>query len=146
MAAVTICSDFGVQIDKVWHCFHCFPICLPWSDGTRCHDLRLLNVELQANVFHSPLSLSSRGFLVPLHFLPSWFYSIFNTFDQNIVCTWAAGGGLVTKSCSTLATPWTIAHQAPLSMGFSRHKYWSGLSFPSPIHEPLHYNFKSIKS
>ena len=31
------------------------------------------------------------------------------------------------------ATPWTIAHQAPPSMGFSRHKYWSGLPFPSPI-------------
>ena len=30
------------------------------------------------------------------------------------------------------ATPWTIAHQAPLSMGFSRQKYWSGLPFPSP--------------
>ena len=29
-------------------------------------------------------------------------------------------------------TPWTIAHQAPLSMGFSRQEYWSGLSFPSP--------------
>ena len=31
---------------KVWHCFHCFPIYFPWSDGTRCHDLRFLNVEL----------------------------------------------------------------------------------------------------
>ena len=30
----------------VSHCFHCFPIYLPWSDGTRCHDLRFLNVEL----------------------------------------------------------------------------------------------------
>ena len=30
----------------VWHCFHCFPIYLPWSDGTRCHDLHFLNVEL----------------------------------------------------------------------------------------------------
>ena len=30
------------------------------------------------------------------------------------------------------ATPWTIAHQAPLSMGFSRHEYWNGLPFPSP--------------
>ena len=29
----------------VYHCFHCFPIYLPWSDGTRCHDLSLLNVE-----------------------------------------------------------------------------------------------------
>ena len=30
------------------------------------------------------------------------------------------------------ATPWTIAHQAPLSMGLSRQEYWSGLPFPSP--------------
>ena len=28
--------------------------------------------------------------------------------------------------------PWTAAHQAPLSMGFPRQEYWSGLSFPSP--------------
>ena len=30
------------------------------------------------------------------------------------------------------ATPWAVAYQAPLSMGFSRQEYWSGLSFPSP--------------
>ena len=30
------------------------------------------------------------------------------------------------------ATPWTVAHQTPLSMGFSRQEYWSGLPFPSP--------------
>ena len=30
------------------------------------------------------------------------------------------------------AIPWTTAHQAPLSMGFSRHEYWSGVPFPSP--------------
>ena len=30
------------------------------------------------------------------------------------------------------ATPWTVAHQAPQSMEFSRQEYWSGLSFPSP--------------
>ena len=45
MAAVTICSDFGAQESKVAHCFHCFPIYLLWSDGTRCHDLSFLNVE-----------------------------------------------------------------------------------------------------
>ena len=32
----------------------------------------------------------------------------------------------------TLATLWTVAHQAPLSMEFSRQEYWSGLPFPSP--------------
>ena len=30
------------------------------------------------------------------------------------------------------ATPWAVAHQAPLSMGFPRQEYWSGLPFPSP--------------
>ena len=32
---------------KNCHCFHCFSIYLPWSDGTRCHDLRFLNVEFK---------------------------------------------------------------------------------------------------
>ena len=32
--------------NKVWPCFHCFPIYFPWSDGTGCHDLCFLNVEL----------------------------------------------------------------------------------------------------
>ena len=32
----------------------------------------------------------------------------------------------------SFATPWTVARQAPLSMGFPRQKYWSGLPFPSP--------------
>ena len=33
------------------------------------------------------------------------------------------------------ATPKTAAHQAPLSLGFSRQEHWSGLPFPSPMHE-----------
>ena len=42
------------------------------------------------------------------------------------------GGGVVAKSCLTLATPWTVAYQAPLSMGFSRQEYWSGLPYLPP--------------
>ena len=38
----------------------------------------------------------------------------------------------VAQSCLTLCNPWTVAHQAPPSMGFSRQEYWSGLPFPSP--------------
>ena len=41
-------------------------------------------------------------------------------------------GGLVAQSRPTLVIPWTVAHQAPLSMGFSSQGYWSGLPFPSP--------------
>ena len=39
-----------------------------------------------------------------------------------------------------VATPWTVAHQAPPSMGFSRQEYWSGLPLPSPM-----YLLKSVK-
>ena len=39
----------------------------------------------------------------------------------------------VAQSCLTLATPWTAAHQAPRSMGFSRQEYWSGVPLPSPL-------------
>ena len=38
----------------------------------------------------------------------------------------------VAQWCQLFATPWTIAHQAPPSMEFSRQEYWSGLPFPSP--------------
>ena len=38
----------------------------------------------------------------------------------------------VAQSCLTLPTPWTAAHQAPPSIGFSRHEYWSGVPLPLP--------------
>ena len=41
-------------------------------------------------------------------------------------------GGLVHKSRLTLATPWTVACHAPLSMRFPRQEYWSGLPLLSP--------------
>ena len=37
----------------------------------------------------------------------------------------------VAQSCPTLCDPWTVAHQAPPSTGFSRQEYWSGLPIPS---------------
>ena len=41
------------------------------------------------------------------------------------------GGGLVTKPCLIFEAPWTVVLQAPLSLGFPRQEYWSGLQFPS---------------
>ena len=45
-----------------------------------------------------------------------------------VVVWWWFSHQVVSDSC----TPWTVAHQAPLSMGFSRQAYWSVLPFPSP--------------
>ena len=39
---------------------------------------------------------------------------------------------LVAQLCPTLCEPWIGAHQTPLTTGFSRQEYWSGLPFPSP--------------
>ena len=50
VAAVTVCSDLGAQEQEICHCFLLFPFYLPWSDGTRCHDL---------SVFKSAFSPSS---------------------------------------------------------------------------------------
>ena len=49
------------------------------------------------------------------------------------VCVY--GGSLVAKSYPTLAAPWTEEPDRLQSMGFSRQEYWSGLPFPSPMHE-----------
>ena len=74
MAALTICNDFGASQNKVCHCFHCFPIYFPWSDGTRCHEVMgpdamkwwdqmpwssFSECWALSLLFHSPLSLSS---------------------------------------------------------------------------------------
>ena len=39
---------------------------------------------------------------------------------------------VLVRHVQLFATPWTVAHQAPLSMGFSWQEYWSGLPFPPP--------------
>ena len=44
--------------------------------------------------------------------------------DDNVLCA---------LSRWLFVTPWTVAHQAPLSMEFSRQEFWSGLPFPSPM-------------
>ena len=58
MAAITIYSDFGAQKNKVSHGFHCFPIYLPWSGRTGCHDLSFWMLS-----FKPTFSLSSFIFI-----------------------------------------------------------------------------------
>ena len=58
LTAVTICSEFGAPQNKVSHCFHCFPIYFPWSDGTGCHDLSFWMLS-----FKPTFSLSSFTFI-----------------------------------------------------------------------------------
>ena len=91
MAAVTICSDFGAQENKVCCCFHCFPIYLPWSDGTDAMILVFWMVS-----FKPTFSLSSFTLIKRLCSSSSV------QFCRSVV--------------SDSVTPWTAACQASLSI------------------------------
>ena len=58
--------------------------------------------------------------------------SFFTKTEDNYLTHLGRDGGLVSKSGLTLATPWTVACQAPLFMEFSSQEYWNGLPFPPP--------------
>ena len=62
MAVVTICSDFGASKNKASQGFHSFPIYLPWSDGTGCHDLHFFECWVLRQFFHAPLTFIKRLF------------------------------------------------------------------------------------
>ena len=62
MASITVWSDFGAQENKICHCFHFFRINLPWSDGTRCHDLCFLMLSFKLAFSLSSFILIKRFF------------------------------------------------------------------------------------
>ena len=88
--------------------------------------------------------------LVECSFFPSWACSVMTkgilrdiqdlsdpASWPGINCGLVAGAAALLWACmlspvQLFVTPWTVAHQAPLSMGFSRQEYWSGLPFPPP--------------
>ena len=65
MATITICSDLGPPQNKVCHCFHCFPMYLPLSDGTRCHDLQFSSFQSLSRVrlFATPWTAAHKASL-----------------------------------------------------------------------------------
>ena len=71
IAAITFCSDFGAQENKVCHCSHFIPFYLPWSDGTRCHDLTFLNADFQARFFTLIKRLFSSSLVSPIKVVSS---------------------------------------------------------------------------
>ena len=63
----------------------------------------------------------------------SLFYSLPFSLCVSSSINWVSCACVLFLSCVWLfATPWTVAQQAPLSMGFPRQEYWSGFPFPSP--------------
>ena len=100
-----------------------------WS-GLPCPSPRdLSDPGIKPSSLISPALAGKEGFFLPL----TWETLVCITSKP---CYSVGGGGLVAKSCLTFVTPWTVACQAPLSMGFSRQEHWSGLLFASPGNLP----------
>ena len=76
----------------------------------RCHGGHLGSLDFYSSFVVTKCLLS---------LLPGWYLLLLSHFSRVRLC----------------ATPWTATHQAPLSLGFSRQEHWSGLPFPSPMHE-----------
>ena len=84
MATDTICSNFGALENKVSHSFHCLPIYLPWSDGTRCWNLVFWMLSFKPTFSRSSFtfikwlssssSLSAVGWC-HLHIWGYWYFS-----------------------------------------------------------------------
>ena len=153
MVAVTICSDFGAQKNKVWHCFHCFPIYLHeamgpdamifvfWMLSFRPIFFTLLfhfHQELFSSSLYAIRVVSSTYLrLLVILSLYMCFHGVINQYwefpEKYLTPKWLLKvQKVVAQSSPTLCNLWTVALQAPLSMGFPRQEYSSGLPFPSP--------------
>ena len=83
--------------------------------------------EINFCCFYKPLSLQ--------HFVMAALAHWYTPNITNSVKLWSFTSEVKSLSHAQLfATPWTVAYQAPPSMGFSRQESWSGLPFPSPDH------------
>ena len=80
------------------------------------------------------LHLSTASFLVCLFNVCFWIHAVTHLVAPGFSCDSRdpPSSPCHTRSLLFCATLWTIAHQAPLSMGFSGQEYWSGLPFPPP--------------
>ena len=119
MAAVTV-TVISEPKKIVCHCFHFFPIYLPWSDGTRCHDLSFLKHWILSQVFDS-LTLMERLFsvssLFPIKVVSSAYLKLFVFFLAILIPACDSFSSVQSLSHVLLfATPWIATRQASLSI------------------------------
>ena len=103
--------------------FVCTSFSFLWGIYLGAESLHLIETLLSHVRNHPTIFQSSCTILQ--QFIPSTMYGGFN-FSTSFCCFQSL------SRVQLFATPWTVSRQAPLSMGFSRQEYWSGLPFPSP--------------
>ena len=89
--------------------------------------------SLESTLFYIPLVLYGH---FTMTYLCNWKQDIFFFFESKISFSWLIFSDFLMSnwqfSWTLTGNKWTVAYQAPSSMGFSRWEYWSGLPFPSP--------------
>jgi len=108
---------YGIVIHATWGIKWFFSDFLKNNWNTQLFNS--ITMELPWNSTAVNRALAKFHFLLPFSFLPLLLLLLLNRFSRVQLC----------------ATPQMAAHQAPLSLGFSRQEHWSGLPFPSPMHE-----------
>ena len=151
-------EDNGNLFLKVW-CLHCLTQC-PWACSrpplthASARDSRSLmgksgSVSCGITAAFSWILMSTRFWLWPPRVcFPSCVSSVIKSWNTVLgaISKATEGSRFVSKAYHSVsqyrfsrvqlcATPQTATHQAPLSLGFSRQEHWSGLPFPSPMHE-----------
>ena len=131
MAAVTFCSDFGAQEDKVCHCFRCFPIYLPWSDETKWDQM--------------PWS----SFILMLSFKPNFslwsFTFIKRLFSSSLLSAISAWHSVICISEVTDISPCNLDSSFHMmSSAFKLNKHGDNIQSHSfPNFEPIHCSMSS---
>ena len=105
MAAVIIHSNFRAQEEEICHCFHLFPFCLPWSDGTRYRDLSLVfNIEFKPTSSFSSFTLIKRLFnsslLSAIRVVSSTYLRLFLFFPPILILACNLSSPAFLKMCS----------------------------------------------
>ena len=110
-------------------CYFLIRLSVSYSSEERSvliHSLRCIEEDLQLNEWINTGDLMAQKIQVGRN--RTWSRSLVFKLYHIVGLTCC----LVAKSCPTLATPWRVTQQVPLTMGFPRHEYWSRLSFSSP--------------
>ena len=104
---------FGDQKNKVLHCFYCFPIYFPWSDGTRCHDLSFRLIQSKSEALSHLVNFH-------IHALVSWARS---SHPPPVQCVLVPTAGWETDNTGS-GSAWEVSWSVFLVFWFSRDARW----------------------
>ena len=121
------------MVQSVCHCFHCFPIYLPWSDGNGCHGFSFLNVGFKLTFSLSPFTFIKRLFS------SSWVSSIREVSSAHLRLLILLLAFLIPACASSSSEFWIIYSAYKLNKQVDWQ--YTTLMYPFPYLEPVFFFF-----